>query len=90
VDEQTWALRYIVVNTSNWWLGHKVLIAPQWITAVSWAEQTVSVGMTRGAVRSAPPYDTTAELNRQREAGLYGHYGRNGYWDDDDSSTPPG
>jgi hypothetical protein len=24
VDEKTWAIRYIIVNTSNWWLGHKV------------------------------------------------------------------
>ena len=26
VDEETWAIRYMVVDTSNWWLGHKVLI----------------------------------------------------------------
>ena len=31
IDDETWAIRYLVVNTSNWWLGHKVLIAPQWI-----------------------------------------------------------
>ena len=23
VDEKSWAIRYIVVNTSNWWLGHQ-------------------------------------------------------------------
>ena len=31
MDEETWAIRYMVVDTSNWWLGHKVLIAPAWI-----------------------------------------------------------
>ncbi len=30
-DDETWVIRYLVVNTSNWWLGHKVLVAPQWI-----------------------------------------------------------
>ena len=29
VDEKSWAIRYIIVNTSNWWLGHEVLIAPE-------------------------------------------------------------
>ena len=29
---QTWAIRYLVVDTSNWWMGHKVLIAPPWIS----------------------------------------------------------
>ena len=23
VDEQTWAMRYMIVNTSNWWIGHR-------------------------------------------------------------------
>ena len=25
VDDETWAIRYLVVDTSNWWLGHKCL-----------------------------------------------------------------
>ena len=29
VDEGSWAIRYLIVNTSNWWLGHQVLIAPE-------------------------------------------------------------
>ena len=80
VDEATWAIRYLVVNTSNWWLGHEVLIAPPWISGVHWSDRSVSVGLTRESVKNAPPYDSTAELNRQREESLYAHYGRNGYW----------
>lgn len=80
VDDETWAIRYLVVNTSNWWLGHKVLIAPQWIGGVHWSDQTVSVDLSREAVKAAPPYDPTAELDRQRETGLFTHYGRPPYW----------
>ena len=90
VDEQTWAIRYMVVNTSNWWIGHKVLVAPQWITGVHWTDETVQVGLTRAAIQGAPPYDSTVALNRQREAGLYAHHGRNGYWSASaDVSQPP-
>ena len=79
VDEETWAIRYLVANISSWWVGHQVLVAPQWITGVRWSDQSVSVELTRAAIQQAPPYDAGAELNRQRERGLYDHPGRNGY-----------
>ena len=28
VDDYTWAIRYLIVDTSNWWGGHRVLVAP--------------------------------------------------------------
>ena len=80
VDEQTWAMRYLIVNTSNWWLGHKVLIAPEWIEHVDWTESTVSVGLTREVIKHSPPYDSAAPLGREQEAGIHTHYGRTGYW----------
>lgn len=79
-DQDTWAIRYMVVNTSNWWVGHKVLIAPEWITGVQWASQTVAVAMSREAVKTAPTFLSTEQMNRGREADLYAHYGRPGYW----------
>jgi hypothetical protein len=80
VDEKTWAIRYIIVDTSNWWLGHQVLIAPQWIQNVSWSDSTVSVNLTRQAVKDAPPYDPAAQLNRTQEMDIHEHYGRASYW----------
>lgn len=80
VDDETWAIRYIVVSTSNWWLGHRVLVAPQWIKDVSWSDTAVSVDLTRQEVKDAPPYDAAEELDRKQEAGIYKHYGRPGYW----------
>ena len=80
VEEKSWAIRYIIVNTSNWWLGHEVLIAPQWIDDVNWAESKVFVDLTRQAVKNAPPYDAVALLNREQEAKIHTHYGRVGYW----------
>ena len=60
VDEETWAIQYLIVNTSNWWLGHQVLIAPHWIKDVSWSDATVSLNLTRQAVKEAPLYDSAA------------------------------
>jgi hypothetical protein len=83
VDEETWAIRYLIVDTSNWWLGHQVLIAPQWIQDVSWPDAKVSVDLSRRAVQDAPPYDSAARLDRHQEAGIYKHYQRDIYWTDE-------
>jgi hypothetical protein len=80
VDDRAWAIRYLIVDTSNWWGGHSVLIAPQWIEAVSWPDAKVSVDLTRQAVKAAPPYDSAAQLDREKEEAMYQHYGRTGYW----------
>jgi hypothetical protein len=60
VDDATWTIRHLIVNTSDWWLGHQVLIAPQSISDVSWLEATVSVELSRDAVKHAPVYDADA------------------------------
>ena len=80
VDEETWAIRYLVVNTSNWWMGHQVLVAPPWITGVHWSDMSVTVGLSRQAIRDAPVYDSAAALNREQEAGLHAHHARPVYW----------
>lgn len=79
-DDETWSIRYLVVDTNNWWLDHKVLIVPQWIEDVSWLDATVSVNVTRQQVKEAPPYDSTVQLDREHEMDIYLHYGHTGYW----------
>jgi|ERR1022692_1124059 hypothetical protein len=80
VDEETWAVRYLIVDTSNWWLGHQVLIAPEWIQDVSWPDATVSINLTQQAVKDSPPYDSAVQPDRKQEIGIHDHYGRPGYW----------
>jgi hypothetical protein len=80
VEEDTWAVRYMVVDTSNWWLNHQVLVAPQWIKDVRWAERLVSVDLSRKALKDSPPYTTGELLSRSAESRLFLHYGRPNYW----------
>lgn len=49
-------LNYYIVNTSSWWLGHQVLIAPQSIKGVSWFDDMVSINLTREQMKNAPHY----------------------------------
>jgi hypothetical protein len=81
IDEETWAIRYLIVDTSNWLLGHRVLIAPLWIEKVQWPERDVTVNLTRHAVKDAAPYEMDVDLNRKYEIEIHQHYGRAGYWE---------
>jgi hypothetical protein len=38
VDDTAWAIRYLVVDTRDWWAGKNVLVSPEWLTRVTWDE----------------------------------------------------
>jgi len=83
LDDETWAICYLVVDTQNWWPGRKVLISPQWIERVSWEESKVFINLPRETIKRAPEYQDGALLTRDYEVGLYRHYNRKGYWIDE-------
>jgi hypothetical protein len=80
VDSGHWTIRYGVVDTKNWWPGKKVLVAPQWLESIDWAEGTVRANMTRQAIRNAPEYDANVTADQAYEERLWRHYGATGYW----------
>ncbi|WP_447968157.1 PRC-barrel domain-containing protein [Nitrospira sp. M1] len=80
MDDSTWQLHYIIVNTGNWLPGKKVLIAPEWITQVNWPDQTVDLELTEEGVKNSPEFDPALPINREYESRLYDYYGRPKYW----------
>ncbi len=83
IDDGTWAIRYLIIDTHNWWPGKKVLISPQWIERVSWSESKVFVNLSREAIKQSPEYTEEALLTRDYETKLHRHYNRQGYWVDE-------
>lgn len=83
VDDETWAIRYLVVDTSRWWVGHKVLIAPSWIKGVHRSDQEISLDLSRKSIKHSPAYDEAVEFGEDQELDLSRHYGRSGYWTGD-------
>ncbi len=75
VDDQTWALRYLIVDTGDWWLGHMVLLAPPSIQDVRWFDSKLSVNLTRKSIKEAPAYDPTALEARTQLLRLHEHDG---------------
>jgi sporulation protein YlmC with PRC-barrel domain len=80
LDEVSWAIRYLVVDTRNLLPGKHVVIPPEWITEVDWSENVVNVDVTRDTVQAAPEYHAGMDFSRTQEAHLYRHYQRPSYW----------
>lgn len=81
-DDETWALRYFIVDTRNWWPGgRKILLATHWIDRIDWSESLVHVNLTREQIRNSPELDPDQPLDRSAETTLHLHYGMRNYWE---------
>jgi hypothetical protein len=74
VDDATWAIRFIVVNTRNWLPGKQVLISPHWIRSVNWRESTVAVRLTKADIANSPAYDPSQPVSAGYQSRLLRHY----------------
>jgi hypothetical protein len=83
IDDELWTIRYLIINTRNWWPGKKVLVSPKWIERVSWNESKVFVNLLRETIKQAPQYTEESLITRDYEARLHRHYNRPGYWDEE-------
>jgi uncharacterized protein YrrD len=81
VDAETWAIRYIIVDTRNWLPGRHVLVSPEWIQQVSWEDSKVYVELSKRHIEAAPEFDPSIPLAREHEERLYDHLGRSKYWE---------
>ena len=80
LDDETWMIRYIVVDTRNILPGKKVLVSPLWIKSVDWPTNKVIVDHTVDEIKNGPTYDPSTPVNREYEVQLYDYFGRPVYW----------
>jgi hypothetical protein len=76
IDDRSWEIRYLIVDTRTWWSGKKVVVAPQWINEVSWDDARVYVDLTRHAIKASPAYDPSQPVTPDYAGLLHDHYGR--------------
>ena len=79
-DDALWVIRYLVVQTGNWLPAKKVLISPQWLGEIRYAEREVHTTLTRERILNCPEFTPGAPVNREYEERLYDYYGRPIYW----------
>jgi len=79
LDDRDWTVRYLIVDTHNWWPGDHVLLAPAAVSAIDWSGREVRVMVTRAQVQSSPPWPREVAISSEYERRLYAHYDWPGY-----------
>lgn len=80
IDDEHWAVRYLVVDTGMW-LGWHVLVSPEAVAAMDWERHRIEVDLTRDQVEHGPRADVQRPLSRLYEAEYFTHFGYPPYWD---------
>ncbi len=74
LDDDTWSVRYLVVDTSSWWFGKDVAISPRWVSKVSWGGRSLHVNHTRDAIKASPAFDPRVPMTKDYAAALEEHF----------------
>jgi hypothetical protein len=79
-DDDTWLVRWLVIDTGSWLSGRKVLLPPSVLGHFSAIGDQFSVRLTKQQVKDSPGVDTDLPVSRQMETNTYDYYGWNPYW----------
>ena len=79
-DDESWAIRYLVVNTGDWLADRLVLVSPLALRQAKWETRQLVVALTKKQVEGSPSIDTHKPVSRQHEAAYLGYYGYPYYW----------
>jgi len=80
IDDESWAIRYLIVDTGNWLSGRQVLISPMSVIHLDWETKQLAVALTKHQVEHSPEIATHLPVSRQHEATYLGYYGYPYYW----------
>lgn len=79
-DDQSWVIRFLVVDTGSWLSGRQVLISPHSLGKLGRGGEVVGVNLTLQQIEDSPPIETHKPVSRQFEEDYYQYYGWPGYW----------
>ena len=68
----TWYVSYLVLKTGGWLSRDRVLMAPDWTSAISWSDRVISTDLSAEEIEAAPAFDPP--LTREYEEALKAHY----------------
>jgi hypothetical protein len=80
-DDDTWAIRYLTVETGGWLGGRPVLVSPISVIHTDWRARRLDVALTMKQVENSPAINTHQPVSRQHEVVYLSYYGYPYYWD---------
>jgi hypothetical protein len=56
MEDKSWAICHLVVETGQWYSGKEIVISPKHIDRIGYEESKVFVNVTKEAILEAPQY----------------------------------
>jgi uncharacterized protein YrrD len=79
-DDNTWVIRYLVVDTGSWLSGRQVLLTPHAFGRLDTDGKTLAINLTRKQIENSPSIESHKPVSRQYEIEYYQYYGWPAYW----------
>ena len=79
-SDDTWTVRYLVVDTGTWLPGRKVLVSPRAVERLDVAGEALHLALSRERIRQSPDFDSDKPVSRQYETEYFTYYGYPEYW----------
>ena len=79
-DDASWLVRWLVVDTSKWLSGRKVLLPVSALGHLDQKKEQFSVRLTMQQIKDSPDIDADRPVSRQMETHVYDYYGWRPYW----------
>jgi len=57
IDDETWTLKFVVIDTRNWLPAKKVLVDIAWIESLSWDDDKARFLISKKDIQDAPSFD---------------------------------
>jgi uncharacterized protein YrrD len=82
-DDQSWAVRYVVVDTGTWLASRQVLLSPHAFGEFLQTGKVLRVKLTRKQIEDSPSIERHKPVSRQYEEEYHRYYGWPYYWQGD-------
>ena len=79
-DDDSWQVRWLVVDTGNWLSGRKVLLPPSVLGHLDPEKHEFSVRLSMSQVKGSPGIMSDRSVSRREETNIYDYYGWPPYW----------
>ena len=80
IDDLSWTIRWLVVDTRKFLPGPKALVAPVRVDSIAWAENDVQVNLSVDQIKTCPEFDPTIPITQEYENRLAEHYAQPRNW----------
>ncbi len=63
IDDESWNIVYMIVDTRKWLPGKKVIIESSKVESINWFNRKVKIALSRRQIKKSPEYDPTTPLD---------------------------